>query len=434
MNQWQIPPSTLQWLDEVPRDRPVVMLIRHSVRGPLAEGDAGYEMPLTEDGHRLAIMLGERLRGRLQSAHSSPLLRTVQTAERLLEGGRASGGVVTDTLLGDPGVYMLDHRAGPYWRDLGHEGMMARLVEDRPPLPGCAPADHSARFLVHHMLAKARGVAGIHAFVTHDSLVTATTARLLGEPLTRADWPWYLEAAFFWEGGNAIHVSYRDRKGACRPPLVSLTEGDVIALARREVAATLGLDCSARFFLAGGAFKTLISGKPPHDLDIWAPSPEDRATIEARLMARGAERLPEQKYTQGFRINGRVVELPLHTEPGSLEDRLNRFDIALSAVGVEHTPQDQWRAFIHPRAQLSVERQQILLLEELLNWRHSLTSLERMRRYARELNFEIPPSEEDRIWAIYDSQPPSIRQGMIERFQASARQDQGVAEEVVYRQ
>lgn len=28
---WVLPPSTLRWLDEAPRDRPVAMLIRHSV-------------------------------------------------------------------------------------------------------------------------------------------------------------------------------------------------------------------------------------------------------------------------------------------------------------------------------------------------------------------------------------------------------------------
>lgn len=150
---WTIPASTLRWLDAVPRDRPVAMLIRHSVRDHLEEGDAGYHMPLTPDGHRLATELGRLLGDRLRSAHASPFLRTVQTSERLVEGAGLGLGVRQDTLLGDPGVYMLDRRAGPYWRDLGHEEMMRRLVGDAPPLPGCAASDSAARFLVHHMLA-----------------------------------------------------------------------------------------------------------------------------------------------------------------------------------------------------------------------------------------------------------------------------------------
>lgn len=30
---WVIPPSTLAWLDNIPSDRPVAMLVRHSERG-----------------------------------------------------------------------------------------------------------------------------------------------------------------------------------------------------------------------------------------------------------------------------------------------------------------------------------------------------------------------------------------------------------------
>jgi broad specificity phosphatase PhoE len=83
---WVVPASTLRWLAEVPTDRPVAMLIRHSVRGHLDEGDAGYAMPLTEEGPALPLDLGAHLTGRLRGAHASPLLRTMQTAERLLEG------------------------------------------------------------------------------------------------------------------------------------------------------------------------------------------------------------------------------------------------------------------------------------------------------------------------------------------------------------
>lgn len=430
---WIIPTSTLRWLDEVPRDRPVAMLIRHSVRNHLEEGDAGYSMPLTPDGHRLARELGVLLGARLRSAHASPLVRTIQTSQRLLEGAELVTEVKPDTLLGDPGVYMLDRRAGPYWRDLGHEEMMRRLVEDTPPLPGCAASDAAARFLVHHMLAMADGEAGIHAFSTHDSVVTATAARMLQQPLGPDAWPHYLEAAFFWEADDAVQVAYREWRDARPAPLIRLTEDEVIHFARREVAATIGLDCPARFFLAGGAFKTLITGRPPRDLDLWAPSPDDRAALETRLLERGAVRLAPQRYTQAFRLGDRLIDLPLKTEPATLEDRLARFDLALSAIGAEHRPDDNWRAVVHPLAMASAEQRKVLLLDELLNWRHSLSSLERMRRYAAELGFEAPSTEEERVWQIYAAQSPEMRRGMVERFSAVARHDQGVAEELACR-
>lgn len=430
---WTIPASTLRWLDAVPRDRPVAMLIRHSVRDHLEEGDAGYHMPLTPDGHRLATELGRLLGDRLRSAHASPFLRTVQTSERLVEGAGLGLGVRQDTLLGDPGVYMLDRRAGPYWRDLGHEEMMRRLVGDAPPLPGCAASDSAARFLVHHMLAAGRGQPGIHAFSTHDSLVTATAARMLRTPLQRNDWPLYLEAAFFWEADGEVQVAYQDGRGARPAPLIGLSEGDVVSFARREVAATVGLDCPARFFLAGGAFKTLLTGRPPRDLDLWAPSLDDRALLKRALLDRGAEPLPKQPYSESFRLGPRVVELPLKTEPATLEERLQHFDLALSAIGAEHRPRDSWRAVIHPLAHASVARRQVLLLDELPNWKHSLGSLERMRRYAAELGYEAPAAEEQRIWSIFGAQSPEMRRGMIERFETVARHDQGVAEELACR-
>ena len=80
---WRIPPSMHEHLAELPSDRPVAMLIRHSVRDHLPPGEAGYMLPITEIGERLAVKLGALLGDRLRSLHASPLLRTMQTAQRL---------------------------------------------------------------------------------------------------------------------------------------------------------------------------------------------------------------------------------------------------------------------------------------------------------------------------------------------------------------
>jgi hypothetical protein len=280
------------------------------------------------------------------------------------------------------------------------------------------------------MLSAIREQPGIHAFSTHDSLVTATVAHLLEVPLGPEAWPYYLEAAFFWEEDGVVWTAYRDHHRAKPGPVVSLCEEDVVHLACREVAATVGLTCQARFFVAGGLFKTLLTGRAPRDVDLWAPTARDRENLVACLMERGAEPLPQQPYTQGFRIGGRLVEVPLSVGPESLEERLARFDLALSAVGAESSPGDHWRGVVHPLALRSVEQQQVLLLDELPNWRHSLTSLERMRRYASELGFESPESEEGRIWSIFDGQPPEKQRGMVRRFEISARRDQGVEDDL----
>ena len=346
--RWVIPPSTLRWLDQTPKHRPVAMLIRHSVRGPLPDGHEAYVEPLTADGHRLALALGHYLGDRLRSVSASPLTRTMQTADRMAEGAKLDSPTLPDTLLGDPGVFVVDDRAGDSWSALGHAEVMRHLVEEAEPLPGCADPDAAARFLVHHLLSIVKDEPGVHAFVTHDSLVTATAARMLGKPLSQNDWPHYLEAVFFWLEDDGIHIAYRELHRVRDRPCVRFTAQDVIAFARREVARTVGLDCPVRFFFWGDAFKTLLHGRPPRNLDLWTPSAAERATMRTHLLKRGAIPLPERSDTEGFQLGDRVIELSLENSPPTLEGQLARFDFALSAVGVEYRPSDQWCAVIPP--------------------------------------------------------------------------------------
>lgn len=433
--EWQIPPSMPRWIKEAPTDRPVVLLLRHSVRDYLPPGDAGYTLPITEIGQQLGKELGASLSGRLRTLRASPLLRCLQTAEALREGASTDLPIVEDRLLGDPGAYVLDgQKAWSNWLNLGHEGVMAQLVSTSEALPGMARPDEAARYLVHQMFATAGNEPGIHVFVTHDSLVTATAARLLRQPLGVTEWPWYLEGAFFWHDEQETQVAYRGHRGVWPGvQLCSLEPHDVIEFARREIAMTVGLDCPARFFLAGGALKTLLTGKPPRDLDLWAPSAQDREALIATLQERGAAPLPGRPFADAFGIAGRVIEVPHKVEPTTLEERLARFDIALSAIGVEHRPGDQWTAVIHPLAHASVKTKQVLLLKPLINWKYALATLERMRRYAEELGYSVPSTEEAEVWRVFEAQDPEMREGMIQRYRRTATDSFNVGEEAICR-
>ncbi len=431
--EWRIPPSMVRHLDEVPVDRPVAMLIRHSVRDELPPGEAGYVLPITEVGATLARELGGRLGSRLRSLRSSPLVRTMQTARELARGAGRDLEVSEDRLLGDPGAFVLDGRAaGEAWRKLGHEAVMNHLVRGAP-LPGLADADAAARFLVRSMLSATLGEVGIHAFVTHDSLVTAAAAQMLGVRITPADWPWYLEAALFWETEDGVEVRYRDWCRTVGGQLCSLGDRQVIDFAKREIAATVGLDFEGRFFLSGGAFKSLLTGRAPHDLDLWAPTERDRAMLVARLQERGATALDLRPYSEGWRLHGRVIDVPHKAEPDTLEARHARFDLALAAVGVEQLHGSEWRAVVHPRARESVERREVLLLRPLANPKYALATIERGRRYAEELGFSFSREEEDALWAVFDEAPGTERERMLDRFTRTARGDQGVGEEVACR-
>jgi broad specificity phosphatase PhoE len=418
---WVIPSSSLRAIGELPEDRVVVLLLRHSVRGALPSGGAGYSLPITETGFVLAKQFGSLIGSRLRSLHSSPLSRCVQTAEALNIGSGANIPVVPDRLLGNPGVFVIDgQRAQSNWDTQGHESVMRHLVSSDEPLPGMARPGQAAHFLVRHMLSVAGNVPGLHVFVTHDSLVTATASRLLEIRLGVDDWPWYLEGAFFWREQDTVHTMYRDYQQAIDWSAGNFSELDVIEFARREIAGTVGFDCKARFFLAGGAFKSILTGQTPRDLDFWAPTAKDRKLLILELEKRGAKRLPPKPFADVFEISDRVVEIPHEVGPKSLLERLARFDIGLSAVGAEHRPGDNWAALIHPLALESIKRQEILLLKPLVNWKYALASQERMRRYADELGFQVPKSEEDEIRRVFDMQSPEMQLGMLERFQRTS--------------
>lgn len=204
-----IPKATLALVAEAPADRPVALLVRHSVRGPLPPGQPGNEVPLLEEGRALARELGGTLGARLRSLRTSPVPRCVQTAQELAAGAGVAVPVVDDRMLGDPGAYVLDGAAAwAAWCRLGHEGVMDALVAGEQ-LEGLAPPFAASRRLVEHLLAQAGAAPGFHVFVTHDSLVTVAAAHCLRRTLPRVEWPGYLEALGLVTNGDGCTARYR---------------------------------------------------------------------------------------------------------------------------------------------------------------------------------------------------------------------------------
>ncbi len=210
-------------------------------------------------------------------------------------------------------------------------------------------------------------------------------------------------------------------------------ERTLVDFARACVEPVLGEPPVGWFFLAGGAFKSLLHGRPPRDLDLWPATAEDRDTLREELRRRGATRVSDHPpYQTTLTLGERTLELAYDVSPRSLEERLARFDLALSAVGVEHR-HGQWRAVVHPLARASIERREVLLLWPLVNWKYALATLERLRRYAVELGYIVPAAEEQALWAFFDAQPPEEQIRMIERYVRVSRGDGHVLEEARYR-
>jgi len=436
ISDWQIPPSVTHNLEHIPQDRPIALLIRHSVRDALPEGAAAYSLPITEAGYALAHQLGTLLGDKLRSLHTSPLTRCTQTAEAMKAGAKKAIPILQNRLLGDPGVFVLDGKfAWTNWESIGHKKVMEHLLSASTALPGMARPTEAARYLVRQLLALGGNTPGIHTFVTHDSIVAPTVSHMLQAPLSMGNWPWFLEGAFFWQDGNQVHTVYRSfHESSDADRLCQFSKNDVIEFAKREIAATIGLDSPARFFLAGGAFKSLITGKNPRDLDLWAPSIQDRQLLVQTLHKRGAKSLSGRPFADAFELADRIIELPHKVGPESLDERLALFDISVSAIGVEHHGNETWSALIHPLAVKSLKQREVLLLKPLVNWKYGLTTLERMRRYAVELSFSSQAEEESAVWQIFDSQSEEWQTGMIERYKRTCLGGFNVLQEIKKRQ
>lgn len=438
MPEFVVPPASHRWLAEAPIDRPVVVLMRHSVRPPIPPGETGNELLLTEEGERLAAQLGETVGRRLASLRTSPVKRCVQTAEALARGAGVHLDVAADRLLGEPGAYVANPELAweQVWRRMAYEEIINAVVDGRPDLPGFARPRRAAGRLLEHMLEHAT-TPGVHVFVTHDSVVLPTAAHLLGRSLRKPDWPWYLDTVVIWREGDGYEIRYREHAGRCAGAgeLIAdeFTCEAVLDHGRRQLHRALGSDFQGRLFLAGGCFKSLLTGKPPRELDIWAASEADRALLLDTLARRGARPLPGARpFGDAFECDGLVIDVPKKTLPATLEDRLGRFDLALSAAGVEYEA-GRMRAVLHPLAQESVRRRRVLFLKPLVNWRYALVSLERARRYSAELGYVIDAEEEQVVWQVFDEQATETQQGMIDRYQQHGRGQFGVPAEVASR-
>jgi hypothetical protein len=212
-------------------------------------------------------------------------------------------------------------------------------------------------------------------------------------------------------GSKALPVPAREE--AVETPLAP---GAVLAHSRAWLDRLFGPEPAPHLFLVGGTFKTLLHGRPAHDVDLWAPTPEARGRLIDALLRRGATRLRDNPpFQEVLLLEGQRIDISYDTRHRTMEGLLRGCDIALSAIGYERSTEGE-RCCIHSLAVESARLRRVLLLAPLANWKYALYTLERLRRYGRELGYEVRPEEEELIWATFVAQPPDVRRGMIDRY------------------
>ena len=207
-----------------------------------------------------------------------------------------------------------------------------------------------------------------------------------------------------------------------------LTEAAVLEFGTGQLHRVLGDDYKGTVMLAGGAFKTLLHGRPPRDLDLWVPDDAEREKLIARLRGRGARPMSASRYTEAFDVAGTLVEVPRKADRIGIQVHFQRVDIGVAAVAVL-LADGKLKAAVHPLARESERRRAILFMKPLVNWRHCLACLARACRYANELDWQLPASEEEYIWATFEAQSPEMQTGMIERGAVTAIPDTAILAE-----
>ncbi|MBZ4335821.1 hypothetical protein NR800_28775 [Corallococcus interemptor] len=173
----------------------------------------------------------------------------------------------------------------------------------------------------------------------------------------------------------------------------------------------------------------MLQGRPPHDLDLWPASVLDRQVLLVHLEAQGALLLDDNPpFQTTFQLSGRRLEVAYDCAPATLEERLSRFDLGLSAIGVEYAG-GHWRGHVHPLAAESVQRREVLLLRPLANWKYLLATLERLRRYGEELGYRVPATEEQYLWDLFEAQPRASQEALMTRHARVAREASSVLAE-----
>ena len=197
-----IPEYLLTAYKKIPTDRPVSVLMRHSIRYPITNDAEVYTAGLTPEGCDLAKQFGGWLDDtyELGAFSSSPIGRCVDTGIMLAKGAQLERIVKKSPLLGHPnenGEYdtMSDGLATKNWHNHIHD-------------------------IASFMLPKGQHTSGLNFFFSHDTVIILMAAYWLGFDLrTKEDWPRFLEPFFmYWKNNNLVAV-FRNQEYALQNQL-----------------------------------------------------------------------------------------------------------------------------------------------------------------------------------------------------------------------
>ena len=186
-------------VDELRRGVRCALQVRHAERTKIDPADVsfGEAIPITPDGERAALRLGEMLAGVGcgVSFVSSPHRRTLMTARCIARGMGLDGAeVAPEPRLGNGTFYFADRMAVyETFRDEGFFDSCFRYFRAGE-LSGFGGL-HEASDALERWLVDKMGSVGLLVAVTHDSHIAAFLAAKAGVEFSRDNWPRFLDGA-----------------------------------------------------------------------------------------------------------------------------------------------------------------------------------------------------------------------------------------------
>jgi hypothetical protein len=178
-------------MEQIPRDLPVALLMRHAARHPITDPSDPFAAGLTEEGILTAEELGKEFGERFQPGKmvSSPVERCIATGKAIARGAGWPDAVIIDERLSHLFI-------APAWGMVNSSRMTG-------------PVPFQVRIIMHWILRVMDTTPRLDVMVTHDTVLGAVVGGLLHVPVTNENWPGYLEGMFIWRGEQGVCARWR---------------------------------------------------------------------------------------------------------------------------------------------------------------------------------------------------------------------------------
>jgi broad specificity phosphatase PhoE len=190
------------------------ILIRHAERQEFKIRQVGNNVPITASGAEAAIKFGNNPYIKaIKGIKSSPILRCLQTSNKILEGADLSNlKITTSTSLGDPGSYVNDSLIAGKQFLLNDTISVLKEYMDKGILDGFLSVKEGSVNLLSSILQDIAGKDSRCLYVSHDAVIVPFINYFTGEKFDREHWLGFLDGVIITELNGEISMIRNEKE------------------------------------------------------------------------------------------------------------------------------------------------------------------------------------------------------------------------------